>query len=166
MAVLSPSWTLAVLVLRRGGRGASARPSTKSGVTGEGERGDARRAVAGREAATEEARLVERRLVGDGNDRVLADDRVLREGRAAHEVEKLLALALEALGAVGHDALALRRTHRAAQVGLARLAELALAALGGVELCVQGVSTRLGGGEGAPGRGGGRSSPAQRGRQP
>jgi len=48
-------------------------------------------------------------------------------------VVDLLALAGEALGAVGHDALALGSTHGAAEVGLAREAELALAALGSVE---------------------------------
>lgn len=50
-----------------------------------------------------------------------------------HKVVDLLALALEPLGPVRHLALALRRTHRAAEVGLAGLAELALLALGGVE---------------------------------
>lgn len=44
-----------------------------------------------------------------------------------------LALAGEARGAVGHDALALGSADGAAEVGLSALAELALAALGGVE---------------------------------
>lgn len=44
-----------------------------------------------------------------------------------------LALAGEARGAVGHDALALGSADGAAEVGLSALAELTLAALGGVE---------------------------------
>jgi hypothetical protein len=43
-------------------------------------------------------------------------------------VEEVLALALEARGAVGHNALTLSCADLAAQVGLARLAELALLA--------------------------------------
>jgi hypothetical protein len=43
-------------------------------------------------------------------------------------VEEILALALEARGAVGHDALTLSCADLAAQVGLAGLAELALLA--------------------------------------
>jgi hypothetical protein len=44
-------------------------------------------------------------------------------------VEQVLALALEARGAVGHDALALGRANLAAEVRLAGFAELALLAL-------------------------------------
>lgn len=93
-----------------------------------------RSTVSSRETTAEETGLVERGLVGDGNDRVLVHDRVLREGRATHEVEQVLALAVEPTRAVGHDSLALGRPDRAAQVGLARFAELALAAFGRVEL--------------------------------
>jgi anthranilate phosphoribosyltransferase len=44
-------------------------------------------------------------------------------------VQEILALALETSGAVGHHALALCGTNGTAEVGLARLAELALLAL-------------------------------------
>jgi hypothetical protein len=55
----------------------------------------------------------------------------LGEGRGTHEVEKILALALEARGSVRHDTLALSGSNLATEVGLARLAELALLTLGG-----------------------------------
>jgi hypothetical protein len=55
----------------------------------------------------------------------------LREGRGAHEVEEVLALALEARGAVRHNAFALRGADLAAEVGLSGLAELAFFAFGG-----------------------------------
>ena len=45
-------------------------------------------------------------------------------------MEEVFALALEARGAVGHHALALRGADLAAEVGFAGLAELALAAFG------------------------------------
>lgn len=48
-------------------------------------------------------------------------------------MKQVLALALEARGAIGHDALALGGADLAAEVGLARLAELALLALWCVE---------------------------------
>jgi hypothetical protein len=46
-------------------------------------------------------------------------------------VKQVLTAGLEARGAIGHDTLTLSSTDLAAQVGLARLAELALTALGG-----------------------------------
>ncbi|KAG0776271.1 hypothetical protein G6F22_012693 [Rhizopus arrhizus] len=58
---------------------------------------------------------------------------VLAEGRAAHVVVQRLAVVAEAAGAVGHHALALGGAHGHAQVGLAALAEQALATLGGVQ---------------------------------
>jgi hypothetical protein len=86
-------------------------------------------AVAGCDAAAEQAGAVHGGLFGDGDDGDVGDDGVLGEGRGAHEVEQVLALALEARGAVGHDALALCGADLAAEVRLARLAELALLAL-------------------------------------
>jgi len=112
-----------------------------------------RSAVAGRDAAAEQAGLVKRRLLVDLDDAVLADDSVLREGAALRdlsavwgrrartpmkcrmsgpsqpwpaELRRTLALALEARGLVRHQALALRLANGAAEVRLARLAELAL----------------------------------------
>jgi hypothetical protein len=48
-------------------------------------------------------------------------------------VKEILALALEARGAVRHDTLALGGADLAAKVGLAGLAELALLAFGGAK---------------------------------
>ena len=90
--------------------------------------GDDGRAVPGCDAAAEQAGAVHGGLLGDGDDGDVRDDGVLGECGGAHEVEEVLALALEARGAVGHDALALGCADLAAQVGLARLAELALLA--------------------------------------
>ena len=101
-------------------------------------------AVARCDAAAEQAGAVHRCLFGNGDDGDVGDNRVLGEGRSAHEVEQVLALALEARGAVGHDALALRGADFAAEVRLARLAELALLALGCADTCERGV--RRGGG--------------------
>lgn len=98
--------------------------------------GDGGGAVTGGDAAAEQAGAVHGGLLlGDGDDGDVGDDGVLREGRGAHEVQQVLALAAEARGAVGHEALALRRADLAAEVGLARLAELALLALWGAVGC-------------------------------
>ena len=51
-------------------------------------------------------------------------------------MEEILALALETRGSVRHDTLALGGSDLATEVGLARLAELALLALGGAEVKV------------------------------
>lgn len=102
-------------------------------------------AVAGGDAAAEQAGAVHGGLLlGDGDDGDVGDDGVLREGRGAHEVQQVLALAAEARGAVGHEALALRCANLAAEVRLARLAELALLALRGAVGCAraQAVSCR------------------------
>ena len=85
------------------------------------------------DTAAEKAGSVGGDLGGNGDDGDVGDDGVLREGRGAHEVQQVAALAAEARGAVGHLTLALRRADLAAQVGLARLAELALLALGSVQ---------------------------------
>jgi hypothetical protein len=79
----------------------------------------------------EQASAVHGGLVGDLDDRNVGNDSVLGEGRGTHEVEKILALALEARGSVRHDTLALSGSNLATEVGLARLAELALLTLGG-----------------------------------
>lgn len=89
------------------------------------------RTVAGGDTAAEKAGAVHGCFVGDGDDGDIGHNGVLRESGAAHEVQKILALALEARGAVRHDTLALSRADGTAKVGLARLAELALLALGG-----------------------------------
>src|SRR5690606_5967427 len=89
-------------------------------------------ADAGGDAAAGQAHVPRGRLRIDLGQRDLGDHRVLAEGRATHVVVYRLAVVAEAGGAVGHHALALGRAHRDAQVGLARLAEQAFAALGGV----------------------------------
>ena len=100
--------------------------------------------VARGDAAAEQAGAVHRGIGLDGDDRDVGDDGVLGKGRRAHKVEEVLALALEARGAVGHDALALGGTDLAAEVRLARLAKLALLALGGAGSVSRFVLTRGG----------------------
>ena len=90
--------------------------------------GDDGGSVTGGDTAAEQAGTVHGRLWGDGDDRDVCYDGILRECRCAHEVEEVLALALEARGAVGHDTLALGCSDLSAQVGFSRLAELALLA--------------------------------------
>mmetsp|Transcript_908 Transcript_908/g.2866 ORF Transcript_908/g.2866 Transcript_908/m.2866 type:complete len:492 (-) Transcript_908:40-1515(-) len=98
-----------------------------------------RRAPARGHAAAQQAHGRGRRVGADLGQRDLRHDRVLGEGGAAHEVvERRVRLGAaaphaEAAGAVGHHAAALRRADLGAQVGAARVAELAVAALGDVE---------------------------------
>ena len=87
-------------------------------------------AIASGDTAAEQTGAVHGSLLGDGNDGDVGDNGVLRESGAAHEVQEVLALALETRGAVRHHTLALCGTNGTAKVGLARLAELALLALG------------------------------------
>src|SRR5690606_8234128 len=96
-------------------------------------RGVVDRADARGHATAEQAGVLRIRLRTDLGQRDLGDDRVFAEGRAAHVVVDRLAVVGEARGAVGHHALALGGAHGHAQVGVAALAEQALAALGGVE---------------------------------
>ena len=84
-------------------------------------RGVLHRAEAGGHAAAEQADLLGVRPRGsifasDTSATTVYSLKVL----AAHVVVDRLALVREARGAVGHHALALRRAHRQAQVGLAR----------------------------------------------
>ena len=92
--------------------------------------GNAGSTVAGGNTTAEKTCAVHGRIVLDGDNGNVGENCVLGEGRCAHEVEEILALALEAAGAVRHDTLALGRADLAAEVGLSRLAELALLALG------------------------------------
>ena len=87
--------------------------------------------VSGGDTAAKQAGAVGGDLRGHRDHRDVGDDGVLGEGRSAHEVQDVLTARLEARGAVGHDTLALGSTDLAAQVGLARLAELALTAFRG-----------------------------------
>jgi len=98
--------------------------------------GDDSGTVTSGDTAAEQAGAVHGGLVGDLDDRDVGNDSVLGEGRSTHEVEEILALALEARGSVRHDTLALSGSDLATEVGLARLAELALLALGGARLDV------------------------------
>lgn len=90
-------------------------------------------AIASCDAASEEAGAVHGGFRLDGHDGDVGHDCVLAEGGSAHEVQDILASGAETAGTVGHQTLALCRTDLAAEVGLARLAELALLALWGVE---------------------------------
>lgn len=85
--------------------------------------------------AAEQAGAVHGGLLGDGNDGDVGDNGVLGECGGSHEVEEVLALALEARRAVRHDALALSGANLAAQVGLAGLTELAFLALWCAGVC-------------------------------
>src|SRR6516164_3843440 len=88
---------------------------------------------AGGDAAADVADLVERRVLADLCNGDLGQDCEVREGRGAHVMMDLAAAARETAGAIGHDALALRRADRHAQIGLAREAVFALPAFGRVE---------------------------------
>lgn len=108
--------------------------------------GDNGSTVAGGDTAAQETCAVHSGIGTDGDDGNIGYDGELREGRCAHKVEEILALALEAGGAVRHDAAALGGPDLAAEIrlqssviirdvyfsgaNLSRLAELALAALG------------------------------------
>ncbi|MNV38993.1 hypothetical protein D3C71_1305570 [compost metagenome] len=87
----------------------------------------------GGDAAAQQAHMLRVRVRVDLGQRHLGHHRVLGEGRAAHVVVDRLAVVREAAGAIRHHALPLRRAHGGAQVGLATLAEQALATLGGVQ---------------------------------
>lgn len=91
-------------------------------------------AVTGGDTAAQQTGSVGGDLGSHRDDRDVGHDGVLREGGGTHEVEDVLAARLEAGGAVRHDTLTLGGTDLAAEVGLARLAELALAALGGAAM--------------------------------
>src|SRR4051794_4325187 len=88
-----------------------------------------RRAKPGRKPAREQRAAVERRLAVDVRERHLGDDRVVREGRAAHEVTNRFAVTRQPGGAVGQVALVLLLADADADVGLAALAVDALVAL-------------------------------------
>jgi hypothetical protein len=93
--------------------------------------GDDGGTVTGGDTTAKQACAVHGSIRGDSDDGDVGHNGVLGEGRAAHEVEEILALALEARGAVRHHTLTLGRADGTAEVGLAGLAELALLALGG-----------------------------------
>ncbi|MNG95414.1 hypothetical protein D3C79_544500 [compost metagenome] len=87
----------------------------------------------GGHAATEQADLLQRRFLLDLGHGDFRQHGVFGKRRGAHVVEQLLTFVGEARGAVRHQALALGGANGLAQVGLAGTAELALAALWGVE---------------------------------
>jgi hypothetical protein len=91
------------------------------------------RADAGGDAAAEQADLFQRRFLGDFGQRDFRQHGVFGESRAAHVVVDRLALIGKARRAVRHQALALGGAHRLAKIGLARQAEFAFAAFGGVQ---------------------------------
>ena len=90
-------------------------------------------ADAGGDAAADVADLVEGRVRVDLGDGDLGQHRIIGEGRAAHVVVDWLATDREARRAVRHDALALGRADRRAEIGLARQAGRAFAAFRRVE---------------------------------
>jgi predicted aminopeptidase len=88
----------------------------------------------GRDAAAQQADLLQRCVLADLRDRDLRQYRVLAEGGRPHVVVNRFAVQGESRRPVGHEAPALGYPYRLAQVGLARRAEVTLAALG----CVKG----------------------------
>ena len=86
------------------------------------------RADPGGDAAADIADLVERRVRVDLGQRDLRQNRVVREGRAAHVMEDLVLADREARRAVRHHALTLRGPDRGAEICLARQAGRTLAA--------------------------------------
>lgn len=73
------------------------------------------------------AHLLKGGLLGDLGDRLRVQHGELGEGGGAHEVEDVLAAALDAgLAVAAHDALARERPHGDAQIALRVVAELAL----------------------------------------
>lgn len=90
--------------------------------------------VAGGDTAAQQTGAVGGDLGGHRDDGDVGDDGVLGEGGGTHEVQDVLAASLEAGGTVGHNTPALGGTDLAAEVGLARLAELTLTAFGGAIL--------------------------------
>ena len=88
-------------------------------------------AVSGGDTAAEQAGAVGGDLRSDSHHGDVGDNGVLGEGGGTHEVKEVLATGTEAGSAIGHDTLTLCSTDLTAEVGLAGLAELALAALGG-----------------------------------
>ena len=91
------------------------------------------RADAGGDAAADVADLVERRVLADFGQRDLRQHGEVRERRAAHVVEHVVAVAAEARGAVRHHALALRGADRGAEIGAPRETGFALPAFRRVE---------------------------------
>src|ERR1700730_7442362 len=79
-------------------------------------------------AAADVTDLVERRIRADLGDRDLRQHGIIRECRAAHIVEDRLALVAETRGAIWHQAFALGRADRGAEVGLLAEAAFALSA--------------------------------------
>lgn len=91
--------------------------------------------VTGGDTTAEQAGAVSRGLGSDSNDRDIGNDGVLREGGGTHEVQDILSTGLEAGGAIGENTTTLGSPDLTAKVGLSRLAELALAALGSAKQC-------------------------------
>src|SRR6185369_14828236 len=75
-------------------------------------------ADAGRDTATDIADLVEGCVLTYLGERDLRHHGVIGEGRGAHIVMHLLAAEGEAVAAIGHQALALGRTDRLAEIGV------------------------------------------------
>lgn len=87
--------------------------------------GDDGGTVTGGDAAAQQTCPVHRSLVGDGHHGDISHDSVLGEGRSAHEVKKVFALAFESGGAIGHHTFALGGSNLPTQVRLAGFTEFA-----------------------------------------
>ncbi len=96
-------------------------------------RGEQHRTDAGRHAAADVADLVERRVLSNLGQRDLGHHGVIAERAGAHVVQDRLAVHAETARRIGHQPFALRAADQLAQIGLARQAELAMAAFRRVE---------------------------------
>ena len=96
-------------------------------------RRDHRGAITRGDPTAQQTRPVGGDLGRDGHDGNVRHHRVLRKRRRAHEVQQILAAGLEPRGPIRHHPLPLRGPDLPAQVRLARLAELALPAFGGIQ---------------------------------
>jgi hypothetical protein len=85
------------------------------------------------DTATQQANLTQSSLLGDLSNGDLGNDGVISKAGNTHVVEDSLSLAGETRCSIRHDTLSLSDADNGAQVGLARGAELARAALGNVQ---------------------------------
>ncbi len=84
-------------------------------------------------AAADVTNLIEGRILTNLGERNLRNHGVIGKGARAHVMEDRFAVDRKTARAIGHEALALSRTNRLAEIGLARRAVAALATLGSVE---------------------------------
>lgn len=90
--------------------------------------------VTGGDTTTEQTGAVGGDLGSDSDNGDIGDNGVLGEGGGTHEVQQILAASPEPRSSIGHDTSTLSGTDLTTQIGLARLAELALTAFRGARI--------------------------------